>query len=47
MRFAYETSARVVFMNQGRIGEHGDPREMFHRPQTERLAEFLKNSTFN
>jgi polar amino acid transport system ATP-binding protein len=47
MRFAYETSARVVFMNQGRIGEQGDPREMFHRPQTERLAEFLKNSTFN
>jgi polar amino acid transport system ATP-binding protein len=47
MRFAYETSARVVFMNQGRIGEQGNPREMFHRPQTERLAEFLKNSTFN
>ena len=47
MRFAYETSNRVVFMNQGRIGEQGDPREMFHRPQTERLAEFLKNSTFN
>jgi len=47
MRFAYETSNRVVFMNQGRIGEQGDPREMFHQPQTERLAEFLKNSTFN
>jgi polar amino acid transport system ATP-binding protein len=47
MRFAYETSNRVVFMNQGRIGEQGDPRAMFHRPQTERLAEFLKNSTFN
>jgi len=47
MRFAYETSARVIFMNQGRIGETGNPREMFHRPQTERLAEFLKNSTFN
>ncbi len=46
MRFAYETSNRVVFMNQGRIGEEGDPREMFHKPQTERLAEFLKNSTF-
>jgi polar amino acid transport system ATP-binding protein len=46
MRFAYETSNRVIFMNQGRIGEEGDPREMFHKPQTERLAEFLRNSTF-
>lgn len=47
MRFAYETSNRVIFMNQGRIGEQGNPREMFVKPQTERLAEFLKNSTFN
>ncbi|CAM5306708.1 polar amino acid transport system ATP-binding protein [Aquamicrobium terrae] len=47
MRFAYEVSSRVIFMNQGRIGEEGDPREMFHKPQTERLAEFLKTSTFN
>jgi polar amino acid transport system ATP-binding protein len=47
MRFAYETSNRVIFMNQGRIGEQGNPREMFHKPQTERLAEFLKNSSFN
>jgi polar amino acid transport system ATP-binding protein len=46
MRFAYETSNRVIFMNQGRIGEEGNPREMFHKPQTERLAEFLRNSTF-
>lgn len=47
MRFAYEVSSRVIFMNQGRIGEEGDPREMFHKPRTERLAEFLKTSTFN
>ena len=46
MRFAYEVSSRVIFMNQGRIGEEGDPREMFNKPQTERLAEFLKTSTF-
>ncbi len=46
MRFAYEVSSRVIFMNQGRIGEEGDPREMFNRPQTERLAEFLKSSPF-
>ena len=46
MRFAYEVATRVVFMNQGRISEEGDPRVMFHKPQTERLAEFLKSSAF-
>jgi polar amino acid transport system ATP-binding protein len=47
MRFAYEVSTRVIFMNQGRIAEEGNPREMFIKPQTERLAEFLKSSAFN
>ncbi len=47
MRFAFEVSTRVIFMNQGRIGEEGDPRTMFVNPRTERLAEFLKSSTFN
>ncbi len=46
MRFAYEVANRVIFMNQGRIGEEGNPREMFVTPKTERLAEFLKTSTF-
>jgi len=47
MRFAFEVSNRVIFMNQGRIAEEGDPKDMFVRPQTERLAEFLKNSSFH
>jgi ABC-type polar amino acid transport system, ATPase component len=47
MRFAYEVSSRVIFMNQGVICEQGDPKEMFVRPKTERLAEFLKTSSFN
>jgi polar amino acid transport system ATP-binding protein len=47
MRFAYEVSHRVIFMNKGVIAEEGDPKEMFHRPKTERLAEFLKTSSFN
>ena len=47
MRFAYEVASRVIFMNQGIIGEEGAPKEMFVRPQTERLAEFLKTSSFN
>ncbi|MCJ7995466.1 amino acid ABC transporter ATP-binding protein [Rhizobium cremeum] len=47
MRFAYEVSGRVIFMNQGVICEEGDPKEMFIKPKTERLAEFLKTSSFN
>ncbi|MCM2296689.1 amino acid ABC transporter ATP-binding protein [Rhodoferax sp.] len=47
MRFAFEVANRVIFMNEGRIGEAGDPKEMFIHSKTERLAEFLKNSTFN
>nr|WP_246704323.1 amino acid ABC transporter ATP-binding protein [Rhizobium sp. P38BS-XIX] len=47
MRFAYEVSSRVIFMNQGVICEEGNPKEMFASPKTERLAEFLKTSSFN
>jgi polar amino acid transport system ATP-binding protein len=47
MRFAHEVSSRVIFMNQGVICEEGDPKEMFVAPKTERLAEFLKTSSFN
>ncbi|MDP1729625.1 MAG: amino acid ABC transporter ATP-binding protein [Devosia sp.] len=47
MRFAYEVSKRVIFMNEGRIGEEGDPKQMFLKPKTERLAEFLKSSSFH
>lgn len=46
MRFAYEVSNRVIFMNQGQIAEEGDPKTMFHAPQTERLAEFLSHTSF-
>ena len=46
MRFAYEVATRVIFMNEGRIAEEGDPKKMFHAPSTERLAEFLKSSGF-
>ena len=47
MRFAFEVSNRVIFMNDGLIGEEGDPREMFLKPKTQRLADFLKSSSFN
>ena len=46
MRFAYEVSDKIVFMNQGRIEEQGTSKDMFERPQSPRLAEFLKNIRF-
>jgi polar amino acid transport system ATP-binding protein len=46
MKFAYEVSQRVVFMNQGRIEEQGAPADVFRNPQSTRLAEFLKNAKF-
>ncbi|WOA54504.1 amino acid ABC transporter ATP-binding protein [Dickeya solani] len=46
MRFAYEVSDRIIFMNQGRIEEQGTPEQVFHHPASSRLAEFLKHSHF-
>ena len=46
MRFAYEVSDQIVFMNQGRIEEQGSSKDIFERPQSPRLAEFLKNIRF-
>ncbi len=46
MKFAFEVSDRVVFMNQGRIEEEGAPEDLFRAPKSQRLAEFLKNAKF-
>lgn len=46
MRFAYEVSHRIIFMNDGQIGEEGPPSDMFNNPKTQRLADFLRNSSF-
>ncbi len=46
MQFAHDVSTRVVFMQDGRIGEEGPPRELFRNPRSERLAAFLKSSKF-
>jgi len=42
MDFAREISDRVVFIDQGKIVEHGPPRQMLEDPQTERLQTFLQ-----
>lgn len=41
MAFARDVSARVVFMDQGRICEQGTPGQIFEAPQMERTQEFL------
>lgn len=41
MGFAREVSDRVLFMDQGRILEDRQPKEMFDRPEHRRTKEFL------
>jgi polar amino acid transport system ATP-binding protein len=45
MRFAYEVSSKVVFMDSGKIAAIGTPQEIFIEKKSPRLKEFL--STFN
>jgi polar amino acid transport system ATP-binding protein len=41
MAFARDISARVVFMDAGRVAAEGTPREIFAAPSHERLKSFL------
>lgn len=41
MRFARDVCDRVVFMHEGRIHESGPPGELFSRPRTAELQQFL------
>jgi polar amino acid transport system ATP-binding protein len=41
MLFAQEVADRVVFMDAGKIVEHGSPAEVLGKPSTERLRAFL------
>lgn len=45
MRFAYEVSDKVVFMDAGKVAAIGTPQEIFVERKLQRLKEFL--STFN
>ena len=45
MRFAYEVSDKVVFMDAGRVAALGDPQEIFIEKKHPRLKEFLSNFT--
>ncbi len=43
MGFAREVGTRLLFMDDGRILEDGDPRRIFSNPQDERCKEFLSH----
>jgi polar amino acid transport system ATP-binding protein len=44
MQFAREVGDRVVFMDQGRIVEQGEPLEVLDRPKEERTRRFLRRT---
>jgi len=46
MQFAHDVSNKVIFMDDGRIGEAGPPGQLFRHPKSERLTAFLRNSKF-
>jgi polar amino acid transport system ATP-binding protein len=41
MGFAREVGSRMLFLDGGLVVEEGEPREMFYRPRTDRLRQFL------
>jgi len=43
MGFAREVSDYVIFLHEGRIEEQGPPDQVFERPESERLKQFLSS----
>jgi ABC-type polar amino acid transport system ATPase subunit len=41
MAFAREVGSRLLFMDDGRVVEEGEPRRVFERPQHPRTRRFL------
>ena len=41
MRFAREVGTKLIFMHQGRVHEEGPPKELFAKPSTPELAQFV------
>jgi ABC-type polar amino acid transport system ATPase subunit len=44
MQFARQVGDRVVFMDDGRIVEQGDPHDVLDRPKEERTQRFLRRT---
>lgn len=45
MTFARDVSTHALFLHQGLIEEQGNPEQVFGAPQSERLKQFLSNTT--
>lgn len=45
MGFARDVSNKVIFLHQGLIEEQGHPAEVFSQPKSERLKQFLSNTS--
>ncbi len=43
MRFARDAAGHLIFMDEGRIVEEGEPAVLFDSPQTPRLQEFISS----
>jgi polar amino acid transport system ATP-binding protein len=43
MKFAREVASHVIYLHNGMIEEQGPPDELFGRPKSERLKQFLKS----
>jgi len=41
MGFAREVGTRMLFLDDGRVGEEGEPKDMFRNPKSDRLRQFL------
>lgn len=44
MSFARNVSSQVIFLHQGKIEEEGHPADVFEKPKSERLRQFLAGS---
>jgi len=44
MQFAREVSHKILFLHQGKVEEEGAPEELFTRPQSPRLQQFLSRT---
>jgi ABC-type polar amino acid transport system ATPase subunit len=42
MGFAREVGTRMLFLDDGMVGEEGEPKEMFRNPMSDRLQQFLE-----
>jgi ABC-type polar amino acid transport system ATPase subunit len=41
MGFAREVGTRMLFLEDGKVGEEGEPKDMFYNPKSDRLRQFL------